>query len=64
VIQKTDFMRNWSVCMINFPSKNENFVRRSQGKKVVRHIFKLTVWNKSSHETSNDNGIRTVHNAT
>lgn len=50
--------------MINFPSKNENFVRRSQGKKVVRHIFKLTVWNKSSHETSNDNGIRTVHNAT
>jgi hypothetical protein len=33
--------------------------------KVVREdIFKLTIWNESLHEISNDNGVRLVNFAT
>ena len=49
----------------HFPKYHMNILLRDFNAKLGgEDIFKPTVWNESSHEDSNDNGVRAVNFAT
>jgi hypothetical protein len=50
------------VCFDEFPRYDTNILLGDFNAKVGREdIFKLTIWNKISHEISNNNGVKVLN---
>jgi hypothetical protein len=58
---RTTSIRNWNVCFTNSLNTILGDFNANVGKE---DIFKLTIWNESLHDISNDSGDRLVNFAT
>jgi hypothetical protein len=62
---KENFYEELEHILDTFPKYHVQMLLEDFNVKVLREdIFKPTVWNESSHEISNDNGVRVVNFAT